>query len=137
MTIGTRDAEGRPTVARGSGVALSQDGTCATILISEFLWPDCIANLRDNGRVAATFVRPDSYRAFQVKGHALVRAVRDDELAQARDYVLMSRAFLVSLGVPGSMVDWWLTARDVVAADCGIERAFEQTPGPRAGRAIP
>ena len=67
---------------------------------------------------------------------AVVRPAREDETTVAEDYVVMAAAMLTSLGVPKSMVDWWLTARDVVAADLVIERAYEQTPGPRAGRPV-
>lgn len=136
MTLGTRDAANRPMVARGSGGRPTDDGARVLIAVSASLWPETVANLADNGMLAATFVRPDDYRAFQVKGRAVLRAAGSEDAAAAADYVRRTRAVLRDLGVPLPMVDYWLTDRDVTIAELTADCVFEQTPGPRAGRVV-
>lgn len=136
MTLGTRDAANRPMVARGSDGRPAADGSAVDIAVSAYLWPETVANLAETGVLAATFVRPDDYRAFQIKGPATLHAAGPAEAAAASAYVRRTRAVLIDLSVPAAMVDYWLTDREVVIARLTPERVFEQTPGPRAGRVV-
>jgi hypothetical protein len=136
MTVGTRDAENRPMIGRGSGGRAWEDRSGVTMAISGWLWPETVANLADNGMISATFVRPDTYEAYQVKGRARLRAPEPGERAAAADYVRMATATLNRLEVPLTLIACWLTDRDLMMADFTIDRVFEQTPGPRAGRVV-
>lgn len=136
MTLGTRDGGNRPMIARGSGAWASGDRSLVRVLISEWLWPETAANLRDNGRLALTVVQPADYRAFQLKGRARLRPATAEEVARAVRYVETTRALLLGLGVPAALTDHWLCDREVVTAELAPEQVFEQTPGPRAGAAL-
>lgn len=136
MTLATRDGQNRPMIARGSGGRVLAQGDTVEIAVSAHLWPETVANLRHNGSLAATFVDPASYRAFQVRGRAAVRPAGAADRARAEAYVAHAEQMLVDLGVARSAIRYWLTARDVAIAALVVEHAFEQTPGPRAGAAI-
>ena len=131
MTLATRDAANRPVIGRGSGGRVV--GGRVEVAVSAHLWPETVANVRANGMLAATFVQPADYRAFQLKGRALLRPGGDGDVARAEAYVVRTEALLVDLGVPVAAIRFWLTAREVVVVSMTVDRAFEQTPGARAG----
>ncbi len=135
MTLAIRDAANRPMIARGSGGRVVASGR-VDVAVSGHLWPETLANVRDNGMLATTFVQPDDYRAFQLKGRAIVRAATPVEIAEAEAYVVRTEAVLQGLGVPRAAIRYWLTARDVAIVSLAVDRAFEQTPGPRAGTTV-
>ncbi len=136
MTLATRDAANRPMIARGSGGRPLSGLEGVEVAVSARLWPETIANVRDNGMLAATFVQPADYRAFQLKGRATVRPAAEADHAHAAAYVAATEALLADLGVPLAVIRYWLTAREIVVLSLAVDRAFEQTPGPRAGMAL-
>ena len=95
-----------------------------------------VANLRDNGALSVTFVDPESYRAFQMKGRGALRDADANDCARAVAYVAELRQRLVGFGSEGSAIDFWLTARDVVMATLDVDRVFEQTLGSRSGTVV-
>lgn len=137
MTLATRDAANRPMVARGSGGRATEDLERVEIAVSAHLWPETVANVRDNGMLSATFVQPADYRAFQIKGRGSLRAPAAADVARAEAYVARTETLMTGLGVPLASVRFWLTARDVWIVSLAVDRAFEQTPGPRAGAVVP
>lgn len=135
-SLATRDADNRPMIGRGSGGhSLIAPGRLE-IAVSGRLWPETVANLRDNSALSVTFVDPENYHAFQLKGRAALRDADTRDRERAEAYVAQLRQRLVSFGVEGSAVDFWLTARDIVMATMDVDRIFEQTPGPRAGTVV-
>jgi Pyridoxamine 5'-phosphate oxidase len=136
MTLATRDAANRPMIARGSGGRATGDPGRVEVAVSARLWPETIANVRDNGMVSATFVDPADYRAFQLKGRAEVRDPDAADVARAEAYVAEAERMMTGLGVPLSLTRHWLTAREIMILSLAVDRAFEQTPGPRAGMAL-
>nr|WP_233712945.1 pyridoxamine 5'-phosphate oxidase family protein [Amaricoccus solimangrovi] len=136
MTIGTRDAANRPMIARGTGGRAWDDRGGISLAISGWLWPETVANLRANGMISATFVRPDTYEAFQLKGRARLRDPEPSEREAGGRYVREAAAMLNRLEIPLALIACWLTDRDLVIADFTVDRVFEQTPGPRAGRVV-
>lgn len=136
MTLATRDARNRPMIARGSGGRTLPAADLVEVAVSAFLWPETVANIEANGTLAATFVDPASYRAYQLKGRATVRQADRDDRARADAYVARAAAILMDLGVAPEPIRYWLTAREVVIASLTVDRIFEQTPGPRAGTVV-
>ncbi|MER2509054.1 pyridoxamine 5'-phosphate oxidase family protein [Amaricoccus sp.] len=136
MTLGTRDASNRPMIARGSGGRVAKDSGRVEVAVSARLWPETIANVRDNGMFTVTFVEPATYRAFQLKGRAVVRDPDATEVARAWAFVAETERLMTNLGVPIDLTRYWLTAHDVMIVSLAVDRAFEQTPGPRAGVAL-
>jgi len=136
MTLGSRDAANRPMVGRGTGGHVPPALDRVEIAICTRLWPETAANLRDNGMLAATFVRPADYRAYQLKGRARLRPPEPEDVARAAAYVARTARLLGDLGVPRPLIDYWLSGQDIVVAELVVDRIFEQTPGPRAGAVV-
>ena len=135
-TLGARDARNRPMIARGSGGhGLAAPGRLE-IAISASLWPETVANLRDKGALSITFVDPEIYLAFQVKGRGALRDADAVDCARAVAHVAELRQRLFGFGIEGSAIDFWLTASDIVLPTLDVDRIFEQTPGSRAGTVV-
>lgn len=136
MTLATRDAANRPMIARGSGGRVLAGLGQVEVAVSALLWPETVANLRDNGMLATTFVQPTDYRAFQLKGRATLRPPEEEDILRARTYVAEAERLLADQGVPLDLIRYWLTAREIMIVSLTVDRAFEQTPGPRAGAVL-
>ncbi len=136
MTLATRDARNRPTIARSAGGRFPDPSGRLEVAISAHLWPETVANLRDNGALSVTVVDPARYVAFQLKGRATLRAADRVDRDRGEAYVLRTENLLADLGVDRSAIRYWLTARDLVVASLEVESIFEQTPGPRAGAVV-
>ena len=134
--IGTHDAAGRPDIGRGHGAAVDAAAGRIDVLFSRWLWPGTAANLSANGTMALTFARARDYAAYQIKGTAVLIDAGDLHLRVSHDYDAGIREALMAQGVASPLIDTWLTDRDPVVARVTVTEIFEQTPGPRAGRAL-
>ena len=134
MYIATRNAALEPLSALAFGLEAASDGREATIFMPAALSPPTLANLRDNGQVAVTLVRPTNHRSLQIKGVWLgERRTTDDDRARLLRYQEATLAEMTTIGVPRSVwhrVAWW----PAVALRIEVRDVFVQTPGPGAGR---
>lgn len=157
MFLGTRDAALQPmsTIAFGlrlaprdgheSGVSgadkadhrgdsRDRKGREVTVFLPSPLAPMMLANLRDNGQMALTIVRPTDHQSVQVKGIWLgERRTDDDDRAYVERYREGLTQELGLVGVPRSIwrrVIWWPS----LALRMEVREVFVQTPGPGAGR---
>jgi len=135
MTIlASRDERHHPAIGRGLGTRRVGDGRCFDTMVSRAQWPRLVDNLHEGAPLAVTFVKPDDYRTYQVKG--VIEAVTpadEDDRALTRAYHGRIFPVLSDLGVTRGQISFWLT-------DIGLQRlryrptdVFLQTPGPRAG----
>lgn len=133
VQVGTRDARLVPEAVRGMGVRVGPGGTSLTVFLPAATAERTVANLRDNGRIAVCFSRPEDHRTIQVKGRTV--AVRDADAAE-RPLVDRYRAGLTKsllfVGVP-LQVSLRAAHWPCRAVDIRVEQVFEQTPGPGAG----
>ena len=136
IIIGTHDAALRADIGRGNGALVQGESGVVDLLVSGWLWPGTVSNLRTTGAVAATFARPRDYAAYQIKGRAMLIEPKEEHLRVAADYSEAIREALVAQGLEGRLIDPWLCERDLCVARITVAEAFEQTPGPRAGRAL-
>jgi hypothetical protein len=95
-------------------------------------------DLRDNGQVAVVFSQPSNNRTLQVKGtDAVVAACDADDEALAARYL---QGFVDEIGQLGlaAEVAHTMLGHDggLVAVRFSVAAAFEQTPGPGAGRPL-
>lgn len=137
VLVGTVDADGIPTCCRGIAVAMRDDFELLTVYIPAATGQETVANLATTRRVAVGCTHPLSHDSVQIKG--LTRGVR---LAPASDEAFVRQrleAFgdvLEEIGLPRrvsrSMAHW-----PAFAIDVSVEQVFDQTPGPKAGAAIP
>jgi hypothetical protein len=95
-----------------------------------------LANLKANGRVAMTIVHPVSVRSVQFKG-----TFRSEGSPSAEDVEWVQRGreeFSVSVALVGDppevIRNLWLP--DAVRISFVVEHAFDQTPGPEAGKPL-
>lgn len=134
MYLATRNAALEPLSALAFGVQPSADGGELTLFLPAAVSPPTLANLRDNGQMAVSLVRPSDHRALQIKGVWLGerRTTEDDRafLTRYRDAFLGEMS---TIGVPRSVwgrLAWW----PAVALRMEVRDTFVGTPGPSAGR---
>jgi hypothetical protein len=134
MYLATRNAALEPSSVLAFGLQTAGDGREVTVFVPAVLSPFTLANLRDNGQMAVTLVRPTDHRSLQIKGTWLGERRTDDDdrafLMRYRDEILQEMGLV---GVPRSAwrrVAWWPS----VALRMEVRDVFVQTPGPSAGR---
>jgi hypothetical protein len=134
---GTRDAKLVPAV-HNIVVAFLPDGERATVLVPEFCQGKLESNLADNGWFALTVGTP-AHESYQLKGH--VEEIRDataDEAKRIRGYLDWVKGAMAHYGVPEaaiSMIDR-IKIENVRAVTFRVEEAYDQTPGPGAGKRL-
>ena len=134
--VGTRSAELRPRMARGWAPRLYSDGESLELFIDRPSGVAAIANLRQNGHIAVTLEEPVSHKSIQLKGRCLeISDPTPDDLRVLEERRRQISDILVSVGEsPETVRNMWST--QVVKVRCLVERAFDQTPGPGAGKAL-
>lgn len=134
--VGTGDASGRPQIAYGWGPRVRAGGEAVDVFLDAARADRTLANLRDNGRIAMTVAHPVFYRSVQLKG-TFDDSGEPDEAD--KDWVARRREdFLVSTSIigdpPETIRNLWL--EDIVRVGFTVEQAFDQTPGPNAGKPL-
>jgi hypothetical protein len=136
VLVSTGDSERRPHVAYGWGPRIREDGRTIDVFLDSARAGQTLANARANGKIAMTVAEPVSVRSVQFKG-----LFRDTGAATAEDAEWVRRhrdAFVVTTSLVGDPPDvirgMWMD--DVLRVSFTAERAFDQTPGPNAGRPL-
>jgi pyridoxamine 5'-phosphate oxidase-like protein len=136
VLVSTGDVERRPEVAYGWGPRVREDGWTIDVFLDRARADQTLANVQANGHIAMTVADPVSYRSAQFKG-----SFGDAGEASAEDeaWVLRHReAFVVTTSLvgdpPEAIRGMWMD--EVVRVSFKVERAFDQTPGPNAGRPL-
>jgi hypothetical protein len=136
VLIGTGDAEGRPRIDYGWGPRVRPDGVTVDVFLDLERADRALANLQENNKIAMTVGDPVSYRSVQLKGvHHETRAANDDDRAWVGRH---REEFLASTSLvgdpPNTIRNLWLD--DVVRVAFVVDSAFDQTPGPEAGKPL-
>jgi hypothetical protein len=136
VAVGTRSSDLFPHGVRAWGPRVSPDGRSVEVFIDRPNSHQCVADLQDNGRIAAVFVHIQDLQSLQLKGRCV--EIGDPE---AEDWAWIERhrtaftAALAEIGfVPETVRNMWST--QVVKLRFVIEEFFDQTPGPNAGKEI-
>jgi hypothetical protein len=140
VIVGSRDAEQRPHLMRAMGCRLSDDLREVTVFLSASSSRQLLADLRANGLIAVVFAEPSSNLALQLKGRdAAVRPVAPEDHALVQTYVRRFADEIGQLGFAEHVAHTMFThtPEELVAVHFTPESAFEQTPGPKAGEALP
>lgn len=134
--VGTASDDGDPHVTFGWAPRVRDGGATLEVFLDAGRAAPALADLRDNGRIAVTVADPVSYRAVQFKGRFAGTAPPTD--ADAVWVAAYREAFLVNTSLvgdpPGVIRNMWLD--EVVRVWMTVERAFDQTPGPQAGKPL-
>jgi hypothetical protein len=138
VSLGSRDADGRPVVGLGVGACVGPTGVFR-IHVNAAGNGRLLDALRNGGAIAATFVRAADHKGFQVKaGRVRVRAADPDQFTELERQCMVMRDELVELGLPVSVATGFGTVDtgDLVAIEFLPGEAFMQTPGPGAGSPV-
>jgi hypothetical protein len=136
IIVGTCDDALRPQIGRAVGAIADEATGGVDLIVSNWQWPETIANVRRNGRVAVTFARPSDYVSYQVKGRATVIPASAAHRARAARYVEAMTATLVGNGLDARITTPWLVDREPAALRLAAEMMFVQTPGDKAGQRL-
>lgn len=132
--LATRNAKLEPLSALAFGIQTAADGRELTVFLPAAVSPPTLANLRDNGQLAVSLVRPSDHRALQIKGVWLgERRTTDDDRAFLLRYRDRMLGEMSTVGVPKSIwarLSWW----PAIALRMEVRDTFVGTPGPSAGR---
>lgn len=136
VLVGTRDAALRPEGIRSAGAFADGERGEVTLFLPVATSGRTVENLRQNGRIAATFTRAIDHRAIQLKGQVVdIRPATDPERERIERYLEALSLDWGFVGVPRkatrSMNCW-----PAFAVRFRVESSFEQTPGPGAGQQI-
>jgi hypothetical protein len=136
VLVGTGDDTGKPCATYGWAPRVAPDGVTLEVFVDSLRAGQTLANLRANGRIAVTIGHPVSYRSVQFKG-----TIRDHGQPDERDNAWVAKQreeFVVSTALvgdpPATIRNLWLD--DVVRISFTVEKAFDQTPGPEAGKPL-
>jgi len=135
--VATRDEHLKPEFARGWGPEVSADGRSLTLCVTAPGGSRMRANLEHNGAVAVGFSLPTIARAVQVKGVASrISEPEAVELERVERHLQSFVAEVEQIGGPAEVSLRMISRRGLVAIEFVIEEAFDQTPGPTAGRRL-
>jgi hypothetical protein len=135
MHLGTRTAALEPSSILALAAQRVSDGEI-TVFVPVATSAGALANLRDNGQLALSIVRPTDHRSIQLKGVWLGErrtTEADRELLERRHAALSEEMGLV--GVPRSIwarLLWW----PALALRMEVWEVFVQTPGRAAGKRL-
>ncbi|SCK57662.1 hypothetical protein VAR608DRAFT_6101 [Variovorax sp. HW608] len=138
--VASRDAALRPSLMRAVGTRISADGTHITVFVARSQSRQLLQDIAATGRVAVVFSQPLSHRTVQVKAtEAELRPAHEDDLPVLRRYLASMEDEVGAVGVDVPFVRAMLAFRldDLVAISFTPAEAFDQTPGPKAGSALP
>jgi len=138
--VASRNAALRPSVMRAVGTSISPDGTRITVFVSRIHARQLLLDVAATGDVAVVFSEPLSHRTVQVKARkAELRAAEEGDLPVLRRYLKSMEHELSRVGCEIPFVHTVLAFKldDLVAVHFSPDTAFDQTPGPKAGSALP
>ena len=136
IIVGTCDDALRPQIGRAAGAIADRATGGVDLIVSNWQWPETIANVRRNGRLAVTFARPSDYVSYQVKGRASVVPASAAHRADAARYCEAMTATLVGNGLDARVTIPWLVDREPTVLRLAVEMIFVQTPGDKAGQRL-
>lgn len=138
--VASRDAALRPSLMRAVGSRIAPDGSEVTLWLARGSARQLLLDIAATGRIAVVFSEPATHRTVQLKGSRvrLRDAAEADRPLLAR-YLASMEHEIALVGHAPHYVRAMLSHRleETVALSFVPEAAFDQTPGPRAGSALP
>ena len=106
------------------------------LIVSSWQWPQTIANVRRNSRLAVTFARPADYVSYQLKGRAAIIPASAAHRQCALHYIEAMTQTFAGLGLDRAVAAPWLLDLEPQVLRLAVEMIFVQTPGEKAGRIL-
>lgn len=138
IVVSSRDAALRPHLMRPAACRLSDDRRRVTLLLPRTGSLQVLDDIRENRQVAVVFSDPPTNRTLQVKGNdAVVATCGPDDAALARRHLQGFAAVIGRLGFAADVAETLLGHDpELVAVHFTVGEAYEQTPGPSAGKPL-
>ena len=138
--VASRDKALRPSIMRAVGSQISADGFEVTVYLRRSQSEQLLRDIAQTGEIAVVFSVPSTHQTLQLKARqAAQRPARAEDLPVLQAYLRSMEEEVGRVGYGPHYVAAMLAAplHDVVAVSFQPEAAFDQTPGPRAGAALP
>jgi hypothetical protein len=139
IVIGTQDGACVPEIARGWGLHVLDDRRTVEVCVGMPSSARTLENLARNGRIAVTCVRPTNYRQVQLKGRE-ARALEPtpEDVARVESHRAAFAQEVDHVGIAAALAPgfWEHDTGPLVKVRFAVEDAYDQTPGPQAGRAL-
>jgi len=140
IVVGTRDADLVPEAARGWGAHVLPDRSTVEVCVGLPSGRRTLRNVADNGRIAVTCVRPSDHRQVQLKGRVvLTQEATSDDLGRVDRHRAGFIEQLAGAGIARSVSPAFWSHDDpdsMMKVRFVLEEAYDQTPGPEAGRRL-
>jgi hypothetical protein len=125
-----------PSMSQAWGPRVSDDGASVELFVDRPAGDQAIASLQANGRIAATFTFPPTFRTIQLKGGCLDIG---DPAAEGWSRIERHRSGFAQVvayyGYPAHIVrNLW--SMHVARVRFTVEDIYNQTPGPGAGEKL-
>ncbi|MGA0570317.1 hypothetical protein ACO2Q9_06310 [Variovorax sp. VNK109] len=136
--VASRSLDMKPSIMRAVGARITPDGTHVTVFVSRPASRQLLQDIATTGTVSVVFSVPFTHQTVQVKasrGVEIRPAGEQDRPVLAR--YLKSMEFEIGRVGYGPAFTRKMLSHDLaqtVAIGFTPEQAFDQTPGPRAGR---
>ena len=135
--VATRDDDLRPAFARGWGPGVLAGGRSLRLCVAAPSGSRVRANLEGNGAIAVGFSPPTIARAVQVKGvAAVVEEPGVEDLERAERHFCLFEEETAQIAAPAHVPRRMFVRSGLIAVEFTIDEAFDQTPGPTAGRRL-
>ena len=128
-----------PSLARAFGCRVSPDRRQVIIFLSVQRSEQLLKDMRATGAVAAVFTQPTTHQAIQLKGSdAAIMPLGEGDRALMRAYGAGFVEEIRTLGYrdPFASAMMMAVAEEAVGIRFTPTSAFDQTPGPKAGRRL-
>lgn len=138
--VASRDAALRPSLMRAVGSRISADGRDVTVYLRRSQSEQLLSDIAQTGEIAVVFSVPSTHQTLQLKARqATQRPATQEDLPVLQAYLRSMEEEVGRVGYGARYVAAMLAAplHDVVAVRFQPDAAFDQTPGPRAGAALP
>lgn len=139
ILVGSCSADCMPSVVRAYGCRVAADRRSLTVFLSVAQAQQVLRDLRAGGAIAVVFSRPRTHRTVQLKAagaHIAPLAAGDRELMRAYGRSFGEEVSAVGFGDPFPGAIMAGVEDEAVAVHFTPTAAFEQTPGPSAGRPL-
>ena len=139
INIAGRNARNFPSLARAYGCRVSADRRQITVFLPIARSESVLRDIREIGAIAAVFTRPSTNESIQIKGgDAKIVALQSGDRLVMQEYGRIFVCDINSIGYrnPFASAIMRAVAEESVAVVFTPDAAFEQTPGPGAGKRL-
>lgn len=138
--VSSCDAALRPSIMRAVGSAITPDGRSISVYLSRRQSRQLLQDVAASGHIAVVFSQPFSHRTLQVKATgARTRSALPTDQPVLQRYLLAMQEEVSRVGFEPAFTRAMLAYQldDLVVISFEPTQAFDQTPGPKAGAALP